>query len=107
MANEHVGRKQSIGLGKERTAGTAVAASVWIPKISGAFTAKAESAVDEGSYGIIDKVKEVQTVKNLTEIQFSGIARDIYFGHLLMAAFGTAYNCVAFPIPGSITGTFV
>ena len=94
-------------MGKEGTAGTAVAATAWIPKISGAFSPKSDVATDEGAYGIIDKVKEVQTVKNRTEIQFSGIARDNYFGELLMAAFGTTYKTIKIPIPGSITGTFV
>lgn len=107
MAGEHTGRKQSIGIGKESVSGTGVNASDWIPKISGAFTPKVETALDEGAYGIIDRVKEVQTVKNMTEVQFSAIARDVYFGHLLMALFGLEYPCIKFPVPGSITGTFV
>ena len=105
MAGEHTGRKQSIGIGKESTAGTAVSASAWLPKISGAFTPKSEVAEDQGAYGIIDSVKEVQTVKNWTEVQFSAVARDVYMGHILTALFGTTYNTVRFPV-SSVSGTF-
>lgn len=105
MANEHVGRKQSVGIGKEGTSGTAVAASVWVPKLSGAFTPKTAVVNDEGAYGVIDKVKEATTIKNWTEVQLSAIARDIYFGHFLMAAFGTAYATIRIPI-SSVSGTF-
>lgn len=100
----HIGRKQSIGLGKEGTSGTEVAVTDWIAKLSGAFTPKVETTNDEGAYGIIDKVKEVQTVKNWTEVQFSAIARDQFFGHILMALFGTTYKTIKVPIT-SISGT--
>jgi len=50
-------------------------------------------------------VKEVETVKEMTEVQFSAIARDGFIGHLLMSAFGAAYSCVKFPV-SSISGTF-
>jgi tail tube protein len=106
MSGEHIGRKQSIGLGKEGTAGTAIAVDFWIPKLSGAFTPKTEVATDEGAYGIIDKVKEVTTIKNWSEVQFSAIARDVYFGHILMALFGTTYPTVRIPVSG-VAGTFV
>ena len=52
-------------------------------------------------------MKEVQTVKNTTEVQFSAIARDVYFGHILLALLGLEYPTIKFPIPGAITGTFV
>ncbi|MGE0536638.1 MAG: phage tail tube protein [Pirellulales bacterium] len=107
MANEHIGRKQSIGLGKESTPGTGVAAGIWIPKLSGAFTPKVTTTTDDGAYGVIDKVRDVQTVQVATDVTFSAVLRDVYFGHMLMAALGLSYATVKFPIPGSITGTFV
>ncbi len=107
MSGEHTGRKQSIGLGKETTPGTAVTATTWFPKLSGSFTPKVQTTQDDGAYGIIDKVKDVQAVQVATDVTFSGVVRDVYFGHLLNAAFGTETPCVKFPIPGSITGTFV
>jgi hypothetical protein len=107
LANEHIGRKQSIGLGKESTPGTGVSAAIWIPKSSGVFTPKVDTAVNDGAYGVIDAVRDVQAVKNMTEISFQARAQSTFLGHLLMAAFGTAYATVRIPIPGSITGTYV
>src|SRR3954447_11828884 len=107
MSNEHIGRKQSIGLGKETVSGTSVAATIWIPKIDGSFTPENTTADDMGAYGVIDELRDVQTVKTITTVDFSADARDVYTGHVLKALFGTEYPCTKFPIPGSITGTFV
>jgi hypothetical protein len=107
MTLAHIGQKQQIGLGKETTPGTGVAASIWIPKISGSFLPKTQYAYDEGAYGSVDEYRNGQNVKNWTEISFSANAQDINFGHPLLALFGTEYPCVRIPIPGSITGTFV
>lgn len=107
MSLEHIGRKQSIGLGKESVSGTSVAAARWIPKISGEFTPTNYTADDMGAYGVIDELRDQQLVKTITTADFSCDFRDIYGGDLLMALFGTSTPCVRFPIPGSITGTFV
>src|SRR3954462_5237278 len=106
MSNEHIGRKQSIGLGKEATNGTSVAASVWIPKIDGEFTPTNTTADDMGAYGVIDELRDQQTVKTITTTQFSCDFRDVYGGHLLIALFGPEYPCVPFPSPGSIAGSY-
>lgn len=106
MANEHIGRKQEIGIGKESTSGTSVAASVWFPKMSGAFKPKFVIDSDKSAWGTIAELREDQTVQQTTEVSLTGIARDISLGHILMAAFGSAYACVRFQ-PASITGTFV
>lgn len=98
---------QKVGLGKESSAGTEVAVSAWIPKSGGTFRPVPTTQEDPASFGVIDAVKDVETTKVMTEIEIEGQPRDKWFGHILMAAFGTAYSCVKFPIPGSITGTFV
>src|SRR5688572_8435009 len=105
MANEIIGRLHNIGLGKESTAGSAVAATNWLPKISGAFQPRFEVMRDPASFGTIDGVKEAQTVKAWTEVELEGVLRDVFGGHLLTAAFGLSYPCVRFPI-SSIVGTF-
>lgn len=106
MSNEHIGRKQEIGIGKESTSGTSVSASVWFPKMSGAFKPKFVIDSDKSAWGTIAELREDQTVQQTTEVTLTGIARDISLGHLLMAAFGSSYPCVRFN-PASITGTFV
>ena len=96
MADEFIGRKSAIGLGKEVTAGTQVPASVWIPKTGGVLNPEFEEAVDDSGYGIIDEVFDTQTTKNFSKITLGGIARDDYIGFLLLGALGTytAVECV-------------
>lgn len=103
-----IGRLQHIGLGKESVPGTAVAAAVWIPHDGqGGLKPKYETAKDDAAYGSIIGMRDQQTVKEWTEILIECVARHKYVGHFLQAAFGQSYPCVAMPIPGSITGTFV
>lgn len=106
MSNEHIGRLQAIGLGKESTSGTAVSASAWIPKESGSFAPEFEVATNESAYGVIDGLKDQQTVKNMTKVSLSAIVQDGVFGHLLNAAFGQSYPCVSFPV-SSVSGNFI
>lgn len=108
MSNEHIARLQKIGFGKESVSGTAVAATMWLPKAKGIAVPKAEYKYDQAAYGNIDKNREAYITKKWTEITISDTEpRDVLIGHLLMAKYGLAYPCVKFPIPGSITGTFV
>ena len=105
MTNEHIGRKQSIGLGKEGTPGTEVAASRWFPKLSGSFTPRMETDMDSGAFGVLDAVKEVNTSKVWTEVMFAAQVRDDSFGDILKLLFGSAYACIKIPISGG-SGTF-
>mgnify|MGYP000872237046 FL=1 len=88
MANEHIGRLEIIGLGKESSAGTPVSADAWVPKMEGSFQPMTEKAKDVSAYGNITELRDSQTVKQMTEITLKGVMRDIYGGHFLMAAFG-------------------
>jgi hypothetical protein len=108
MSLEHIGRKQSIGLVKESAAGTDPGGTtIWLPKVDGGFSPENTTAKDEGAYGVIDDLRSQETVKTISNIDFSLDIRDVSFGHILNALFGQEYPCVAIPIPGSITGTFV
>lgn len=105
MANEHIGRKQAIGIGKEGTSGTAVAATAWLPKKSGAFKPMFEKAKDDSAYGVIDEIYDSQTTKYTTEVEVEGILRDSWIGLLLLGALGqyTAVKCIT--ITGASGGT--
>lgn len=105
MPNEHIGRLEKIGLGKESTAGTAVAADVWIPKAEGSFQPESEKAKDNSAYGTIDELRDSQTVKQMTTTTLKGMLRDIYGGHLLMAAFGQD-SVVLYATLSGVSGTF-
>ena len=105
MANEHIARKQIMGMGKESTAGTAVSASVWVPTNDREMKPVAEKALDESAYGVIDERYESKSARNLTEVMMSGVLRDEFIGLLLLAAFGTEYLCIATTMSGG-SGTF-
>ena len=83
-------RLWAIGLGKEVTAGTAVAPDVWIPFESGEVKPLTESIQDAGAYGVIDEIYDTKVVKNMTETNISGIVRDDFIGNILMGVFGTS-----------------
>lgn len=103
-----IGRLQHIGIGKEGTPGTSVAATVWIPHDGqGGLKPKFETAKDDAAYGNIFGLRDQQTTKEWTEVLINAVARTKFIGQFLQAAFGTSTPCVAHPIPGAITGTFV
>ena len=105
MANEHIGRLQKVGLGKESTAGTPVSATAWLPKVSGVFRPEFGKAKDMSAYGNIDQLRDSQTVKQMTIVEIEAIARDVYLGHFLMAALGSDTLCLRMTL-GTVSGTF-
>lgn len=106
MANEHIGRLQKVGLGKESSSGTPVAAAAWIPKVSGIFRPEFGKAKDTSAYGNIDQLRDSETVKQVTILELEAIVRDVYVGHLLMAALGQDTLTIRMAM-GSLSGTFV
>jgi len=84
-----IGRLLNVGLGKESTRGTAVAATAWMPKTDFAVEAKVDVAVIDQSIGIIEDATTQEVVKKYATLDISGVASDIRLGMLLMAAFGT------------------
>lgn len=105
MPNEHIARKQAIGIGKETTSGTAVSAASWIPKKEGGLKPVFEKAVDDSAYGVIDEVYDSQTVKNMTEASPGGILRDNWFGLLLLGALGQETLCKTVTLASISGGT--
>lgn len=105
MSNEHIGRLQKVGLGKESTPGTAVAADVWIPKVSGVFSPDVTKAKDTSAYGNIDELRDSQTTKQMTMLELEGIFRDIYGGHLMNATLGQDTIVILMTL-ASVVGTF-
>lgn len=107
MANEHIGRLQVIGAAKEAVSGTPEAAPTrWFPKVTGSFKPQQEVATDDSAFGVIDEVREVATVSNITVVNIEGIMRDGFLGDILMAAFGSTYKCQRLPL-SSVSGPFV
>lgn len=103
--NEHIGRLQAIGLGKETASGTPVPASVWIPKVSAEMKPVFEKAQDDSSYGVIDEIADSQTTKNMTEVSISGILRDNWIGNLLRGALGKSTHVICLTFASISGGT--
>lgn len=101
----HIGRLQKVGLGKESVAGTEVAATAWLPKVSGIFRPEFGKAEDMSAYGNIDQLRDSVTVKQKTIVEIEAIARDVYLGHFLMATLGQDTLCLRMTL-GTVVGTF-
>lgn len=89
MANEHIGRLQSLGIGKETTAGTPVSATDWIPCETFEMKPVTKAVRDASGYGVIDEVRESRLVENTSETSVAGIARQTTIGHVMLAALGS------------------
>lgn len=100
MADEHIGRRNSVGIGKETTSGTSVSATYWIPKESWNMTPIVKKAVDNWGYWVIDERYDSETVQQMTETTLEGIVRDTFFWALLMGTFGT-------DTPATVSSTYV
>ncbi len=87
MTNEFIGRRLSIWVGKESVAGTKVAASYWIAKETGIITPLTEKMRDTNAIGRIEQIAWSNIVKESSEIEMSGIARDQSLGLLLYSTF--------------------
>lgn len=106
MSNEHIGRLDEVGLGKESTSGTAVSVSKWIPKGGGTYGPAIQTDFFPGAKGTIDGTQKGAVTQVATEVTVEGSPTDATFGHVLMALFGTSTPCVKYTL-ASISGTFV
>lgn len=85
-----IGRKYSIGIGKESTRGTAVAATYWLPRMELSFDDKIEYATDETSIGVIADAQGHDITKKLSEGSLTGRIADTSFGMWLLGVYGTS-----------------
>lgn len=102
----HIGRLQKLGFAKESVSGTEVAATDWMPKTEGGLVPVIETVDNEAGYGNITKLRDAQVSKESTIINLAGTIDDKVFGHMLMAALGTAYAAVKIPFTAA-SGDFV
>lgn len=84
-----IGRKFNIGLGKESTRGTAVAASYWYPKMDFSVEDMVDTVIDTSSIGVIEDSNSSDIVKKYAEGSLGGRITGTGFGLILMATFGT------------------
>jgi len=105
MAN-NIGALVNVGIGKEVTRGTAVAAGYWIPKTDLDFYDQVEYIKQEAPYGVINEFMDGTVGKTWASGNIAGPIFIDSFGLILGATFG------AFPTPSGnstngYTHTFV
>lgn len=89
MANEHIARRESVGLWKETTSGTNVSATSRIPKENWWLKSIVKKAVDTGNYWVINERYDSETVLQMSETTLEWTVRDTIIGMLLMGVFWT------------------
>ncbi|MFZ3233270.1 MAG: phage tail tube protein [Patescibacteria group bacterium] len=67
-----IGRKISVGFGKETVRGTGVAPTAWYPKTNFSVEEKIDTIVDESSIGVIVDSQDQQIVKRFSEGSVEG-----------------------------------
>ena len=85
----HIGRKFSVGIGKESSRGTAVSASFWLPKMAATVDDKINSIVDGSSVGVIEDAQGQDIATTYSQGTIEGRITDISFGLWFLAALGT------------------
>ena len=79
-----IGRKFSIGLGKETTRGTAVTSAYFIPKMELSIDDKVNVINDDSSIGVIEDAITSDITGKYSEGSISGRVYDKSFGLILL-----------------------
>lgn len=88
MADEYIGRRESVGLGIEATAGTAVTPQVWVRHLTNSFQRQAMKLENTSAMGRVEGVNDSATSKVWSEGSLEGKVADVSIGYLLYNLFG-------------------
>lgn len=94
MPTKAIGRLVNLGIGKETTRGTVIAATYWLFKSELNYQEKIEQAIEESSVGVIADAVDAQIVRKWAEGSFGGNIKDKSFGLLLLSLFGSVSSAV-------------
>lgn len=83
-----IGRLIDIGVGKESVRGTAVAASIWYPRMSGDLNGRVEMLDNESAMGVLEDVNQADVVAQFAEFSLEAKVRDLGYGYFLLNLFG-------------------
>lgn len=84
-----IGRKFNIGIAKETTRGTAVAAAYWLPKTDFAVEDKINYVIDEASLGTIEDANSQDITGTYSEGNVAGRVTDASIGLIMLATLGS------------------
>jgi len=90
-----IGRLRQIGIGKETTPGTGVAASYWIGCESGDVAADVDYTEDSSNSGRIEAPNASIVTREDATINVTAVARSDWLGHVLKGALGASASDVA------------
>lgn len=89
MANPFIGRRESIGVGKETTPGTAVAPAVWQRHLKLALDQKTNVAQNSSGMGRVEDINDSAVTEEWSEGSINGKVTDLSHGYFLENIFGT------------------
>ncbi|OAE01859.1 phage tail tube protein [Arthrobacter sp. OY3WO11] len=90
MSNSHIGRKVAYGIGKESTAGTAVAPTYWLKQLEADFKQKSDKEMNESALNVLDKYNSAEIMRDYGQGMIKGKVCDKSIGLILASAFGAA-----------------
>lgn len=102
--SKYIGRLVNVGIARESTRGTAVAATMWLPKAAVAFFDRATKNTSRLNYGVIGDGNVAPKTLEWAEGSIEGDMFDKTFGYFLYTIFGTL-NTTG-PVSAAYTHTF-
>lgn len=103
---KYIGRKVSIGFGKETVRGTAVAPTYWVPHAELTLDEKVTQAIDGSAVSVIEDASDAKVVERMTEGNARVHVGANSIGLLLLAGMGAVSTDDDTPAVGANTHTF-
>lgn len=92
---KHIGRRISVGIGKETTRGTVAAAAYWLAMTGINHEGKVENAYCNAAQGTIVDSNDAEIVKEWAEGGFDALIGSKHFGLILYSLLGTVSSTTA------------
>lgn len=89
MGNPFIGRRESVGLGKEATPGTSVAPTYWQRHLSLTMDPKTTVAQNTSAMGVEEDINDSVVTEQWAEGSLNGKAYDLTHGLVLLNLFGS------------------
>jgi len=104
--SKYIGRKVSIGIGKESVRGTAVVPTFFTPHLELTLDEKITQAIDESTVARIEDAIDAKVTERMSTGSLRGIVQDKSIGLWLLAALGEVATSADSPEAGVNTHTF-
>lgn len=89
MSGVFIGRRDSVGVGIEATAGTAIAPQIWVRQLKLALDPKTTVAKNTSALGRVEQQNDSAVTEEWAEGSVNGKVCDISIGYFLANIFGT------------------